>query len=114
MGLRQDPSNHGTDGLAVPGEKGTLPFIVVCPTTVISHWSRKIQEHASTLLPIVYHGTDRELEKIETSGTVLITSYGILLRDINQLPRCVSVWLYSTRPNTSKTRIPNHIRLPVP
>jgi superfamily II DNA or RNA helicase len=68
-------------------KKELLPFIVVCPTTVISHWSRKIREHASVLLPLVYHGTDRELEKIETPGTVLITSYGILLRDINQLAR---------------------------
>jgi SNF2 family DNA or RNA helicase len=68
-------------------KKETLPFIVVCPTTVISHWSRKIQEHASTLQPLIYHGADRELEKIETPGTVLITSYGILLRDINQLSR---------------------------
>jgi SNF2 family DNA or RNA helicase len=68
-------------------KKEPLPFIVVCPTTVISHWSRKIREHASTLLPVVYHGTDRELEKIGTPGTVLITSYGILLRDIDQLSR---------------------------
>ena len=68
-------------------KKENLPFIVVCPTTVISHWSRKIREHASTLLPLVYHGTDRELENIETPGTVLITSYGILLRDINQLAK---------------------------
>ena len=66
-------------------KKETLPFIVVCPTTVISHWLRKICEHAPTLLPVVYHGTDRQLEKIETPGTVLITSYGILLRDINHL-----------------------------
>jgi SNF2 family DNA or RNA helicase len=68
-------------------KKETLPFIVVCPTTVISHCSRKIQEHASTLFPIIYHGADRELEKIETSGTVLITSYGILVRDIKQLAK---------------------------
>jgi SNF2 family DNA or RNA helicase len=68
-------------------KKEILPFIVVCPTTVISHWSRKIQEHASTLLPIIYHGADRELENIEASGTVLITSYGILLRDFKQLAK---------------------------
>lgn len=66
-------------------KKEKLPFIVVCPTTVITHWSRKIHEHASTLFPIVYHGIDRELEKFENSGTVLITSYGILLKDIDRM-----------------------------
>ena len=68
-------------------KKESLPFIVVCPKTVISHWFRKIKQHASTLFPIVYHGTDRELEKLENSGVVLITSYGILLKDKKQLAK---------------------------
>ncbi len=73
----------------------TLPCIVVCPTTVISHWSRKISEHASILSPIVYHGADRELENINNPATVLITSYGILLRDMDRLQKkrfCVAVF----------------------
>ncbi|MFO8085767.1 MAG: DEAD/DEAH box helicase [Desulfobacterales bacterium] len=68
-------------------KKQHSPFLVVCPTTVISHWLRKICEHASTLVPMLYHGTDRDLENMKTPGTVLITSYGILLRDIDQLEK---------------------------
>jgi len=43
---------------------GKSPFLVVCPTSVLSHWERKIQEHAPALCPVVYHGTDRELDRI--------------------------------------------------
>ncbi|NOY69439.1 MAG: DEAD/DEAH box helicase [Deltaproteobacteria bacterium] len=66
-------------------EKKSQLFLVVCPTTVISHWERKIRDHAPSLLPLVYHGVDRELNDTMASGTVLITSYGILFRDIDRL-----------------------------
>jgi SNF2 family DNA or RNA helicase len=36
---------------------------------------------------VVYHGADRELEEMERPGRVLITSYGILLRDVEALGR---------------------------
>ncbi len=68
-------------------KKQRLPFLVVCPTTVISHWARKIREHARSLLPVLYYGTDRDLENIEKPETVLITSYGTLLRDVDRLAR---------------------------
>ncbi len=61
------------------------PFLVVCPTTVLSHWDRKIREHAPSLRPIIYHGTERDLEMAVDTGNVLLTSYGILRRDIDQL-----------------------------
>lgn len=69
-------------------DKTPGPFLVVCPTSVISHWARKIQEHAPGLSPVVYHGADRELEgadQMDQPGRVLITSYGILFRDIDEL-----------------------------
>ncbi len=58
------------------------PFLVVCPTTVISHWSNKIREHAPRLKTTVYHGGNRDLRKILKKGEVLLTSYGILRNDI--------------------------------
>ncbi|MFP4532404.1 MAG: DEAD/DEAH box helicase [Desulfobacterales bacterium] len=61
------------------------PFLVVCPTSVISHWERKISEHAPGLTPMLYHGAARELDGMELPGRVLITSYGILYRDIAEL-----------------------------
>ncbi len=71
-----------------PAEKsGEKPGIVVCPTTVISHWARKIGEHAPGLHPYVYHGPDREIPDMSAPGSVLITSYGLLFRDIEALAR---------------------------
>ncbi|MCF8024375.1 MAG: DEAD/DEAH box helicase [Desulfobacteraceae bacterium] len=63
------------------------PFLVVCPTTVISHWERKIREHAPGLRPFLYHGATRELRDLSEPATVLITSYGILLRDADILKK---------------------------
>ncbi|MFZ5572415.1 MAG: DEAD/DEAH box helicase [Thermodesulfobacteriota bacterium] len=61
--------------------KTRKPFLVVCPTTVISHWMRKIREHAPGLKTVVYHGGDRELKALDRN-TVLLTSYGVLRRDL--------------------------------
>ncbi|PIP37375.1 MAG: hypothetical protein COX19_16920, partial [Desulfobacterales bacterium CG23_combo_of_CG06-09_8_20_14_all_51_8] len=63
------------------------PFLVICPTTVISHWERKIREFAPALRPVVYHGVDRELDDALAPGTAIITSYGILLRDAERLAK---------------------------
>lgn len=61
------------------------PFLVVCPTTVLSHWSAKIKEHAPGLGATVYHGLERSLSKALEDAHVLLTSYGILMRDIEKL-----------------------------
>jgi superfamily II DNA or RNA helicase len=68
-------------------KQNPAPCLVVCPTTVISHWDRKIREHAPGLTAVVYHGTDRQLDDLSIPGTVLITSYGILLRDVEALKK---------------------------
>jgi superfamily II DNA or RNA helicase len=61
------------------------PFLVVCPTTVLSHWDQKIRTHAPSLKPVIYHGIERDLETAVDSSDVLLTSYGILRRDIERL-----------------------------
>ncbi|MGD9259016.1 MAG: DEAD/DEAH box helicase [Desulfobacterales bacterium] len=63
------------------------PFIVVCPTTVISHWQKKIAEHAPALKAGVYHGGERNLDSLLKECNTVLTSYGILLRDIKQIER---------------------------
>jgi superfamily II DNA or RNA helicase len=60
-------------------------FLVVCPTTVISHWHKKIQEHAPRLKPAVYHGGQRDLDSAMQQAKVLLTSYGVLRNDIARL-----------------------------
>ena len=61
------------------------PFLVICPTTVLSHWSQKISIHAPVLKAAVFHGGERDLEKALKGNNVLLTSYGILRNDIEQL-----------------------------
>jgi superfamily II DNA or RNA helicase len=60
------------------------PFLVVCPTTVLSHWYEKIREHAPGLKAAVFHGGQRNLADSLKEGDVLLTSYGILRNDIGQ------------------------------
>ena len=57
-----------------------LKYLVICPTTVVGHWIEKINEFAAILKPLRYHGTDRIIDE---SYNTLITSYGVLLRDID-------------------------------
>lgn len=81
---------HEVMGLMVAlREKGRLkkPFLVVCPTTVLSHWQGKISVHAPALKGAVFHGGQRDLEKTLRDSDVLITSYGILRRDIELLKK---------------------------
>ncbi len=70
--------------LTAAGTSASSPALIVCPTTVISHWERKLAEHAPGLSAAVYHGLGRDLETAAAQG-VVITSYGILLRDAEAL-----------------------------
>lgn len=72
MGLRENENIKG-------------PFLVVCPTTVLSHWDNKIREHAPGLKPVLYHGGQRDLVKALKDSDVLLTSYGIFRWDIEKL-----------------------------
>ncbi len=65
------------------------PFLVVCPTTVISHWRDKIRDHAPELRVLVHHGADREVKDSLTKADVVLTSYGILRIDIVHLRKTV-------------------------
>lgn len=60
------------------------PFLVVCPTTVLSHWETKLRQHAPGLGITVYHGYERELGE-RTAIDVLVTTYGIMRNDIEAL-----------------------------
>lgn len=60
-------------------------FLVVCPTTVLSHWEQKIKAYAPGLSALVYHGGGRNLTAALAQSDVLLTSYGILRRDITPL-----------------------------
>ncbi len=61
------------------------PFLVVCPTTLISHWLNKIREHAPGLKPAAYHGGERDLKAALKKARALVTSYGVMRNDIARL-----------------------------
>ena len=56
-------------------------FLVVCPTTVLSHWYDKVLEYCPYLDPFIYHGADRGSQEGWGNRPLIITSYGIALRD---------------------------------
>ena len=66
--LREQDGNDGT-------------FLVVCPTSVISHWRNKIRQFAPGLEDFVYHGPERDFAEALRVGDVILTSYGILRND---------------------------------
>lgn len=68
-------------------KEGKGPFLVVCPTTVLSHWEHKIREHAPVLKAALHHGGDRNIEEALKEHCVILTSYGVLRRDCGLLGR---------------------------
>lgn len=66
-------------------KKKPPPNLVVCPTTVLSHWENKLKTYAPGLKLSVYHGIKRSLPKSRGKTDVLLTSYGVLLKDMLKL-----------------------------
>ncbi len=66
-------------------DRKNLKFLVICPTTVLSHWKDKVMDYCPHLDPYVYHGTDRSFHEAFEDHLLVITSYGIALRDIEML-----------------------------
>ncbi len=63
------------------------PFLVVAPTTVLPHWRSKLREHAPGLPAVVHHGPLRNLRRSLEQGDVVLTSYGVLRNDADELAR---------------------------
>ena len=60
------------------------PFLVVCPTTVLSHWRDKLRDHAPGLRAEIYHGSGRE-SLDPAAADLVVTSYGVLRNDVERL-----------------------------
>lgn len=72
---------------AIHNTKPDAKFLVICPTTVLDHWIDKVEQYAPSLKPLKFHGVRRGSFNIATDRhhRALITSYGVMLRDIKQL-----------------------------
>ncbi|MCY4380259.1 MAG: DEAD/DEAH box helicase [Proteobacteria bacterium] len=78
------PLSNVPEHKALHTPHSSLRFLVICPTTVVGHWQEKMTDFTPVLKPLRYHGLAREL----VDGYItLITSYGVLLRDIEDLSK---------------------------
>ena len=60
--------------------------LVVAPTGLLTNWLSEIEKFAPQLKAKIFHGTNRKLEK-EEDYDVLISSYGIVRSDANELKK---------------------------
>ena len=62
-------------------------FLVISPTTVLDHWDDKVNDFCPNLKPLKHHGPKRSqnIKRLMEQYDLMITSYGVLLRDIKQL-----------------------------
>lgn len=65
------------------GELTDSGALVVAPTSVLTNWRKEIERFAPSLSVKVYHGTAREATQLQ--GDVILTSYGVVRSDIDDL-----------------------------
>lgn len=65
------------------------PVLLVCPTSVINNWRKEAVRFTPELSVMVHHGTSRkkeeEFKKEAVNHNVIISSYGLLQRDVKFL-----------------------------
>jgi len=65
-----------------------MPSLIVCPTSVLSVWYQEIKKWAPSMTVLVWHGPDRgEHARLLKQVDVVVTSYTILRRDIDDLSK---------------------------
>ncbi|MDQ0257995.1 SNF2 family DNA or RNA helicase [Evansella vedderi] len=70
-------------------EVSPLPFLIICPTSLVSNWVHELQTFAPSLSCYVHEGKPKERrEKIHdyyTTVDVIITTYPLAVRDIEDI-----------------------------
>ena len=87
MGLGKTHQTMALMAAIAEQELHSGPVLIVCPTSVLSHWHNKIGQHVPTFKTTVYHGPQRNLDEALKRGGSIITSYGVLLQDSDRLSR---------------------------
>ena len=65
---------------------GDRPHLVVCPTSVVGNWEHELARFAPQAEVVRHHGGDRAGDPARfTPGAVVVTSYGLVRRDIDLL-----------------------------
>jgi superfamily II DNA or RNA helicase len=69
-------------------EEGTVPSLIVAPTSVLGVWRQEVKKWAPSLSVLVWHGVDRgENRRLIKKTDVVVTSYSLLRRDIEELSK---------------------------
>lgn len=85
------PSVSSIPSLAGDPNDPSCPSLVICPTSVVDNWRREIERFAPALTVHIHHGPERlrggdMLDMLHTERPdVVITSYGIAMRDFETL-----------------------------
>ena len=73
---------------ALKKKKKKIRCLIVSPTSVLFHWKDKLGAFLPDAPFTLYHGAKRELDSVRKRQIpLLITSYGILKRDLNKLKK---------------------------
>ncbi|MBV5327913.1 MAG: DEAD/DEAH box helicase [Chlorobium sp.] len=71
------------------GEK--RPVLLICPTSVVNNWRKEAEQFTPDLAVLVHHGSDRlktaAFRRAAAKSALVISSYGLLLRDIASLSK---------------------------
>jgi superfamily II DNA or RNA helicase len=65
-------------------QRAAGPTLVVCPASLLANWEREFARFAPGVPVRRYHGTARSLGEFKP-GQVIVTTYGTLLRDADEL-----------------------------
>ena len=72
-----------------PNKKARKPVLLVCPTSVINNWKKEAARFTPEMSVMVHHGVTRKKEKEfreeAKKHSMVISSYGLLHRDIDFL-----------------------------
>jgi len=67
---------------------GDMPSLIIGPTSVLGVWRQEVKKWAPSLSVLVWHGVDRtENRRLLKKTDVVVTSYSILRRDIDDLAK---------------------------
>lgn len=70
-------------------QKGSLPVLLVCPTSVVENWYREAARFVPGLPVMVHHGAGRmrgaAFRKAAKKRAIVISSYGLVQRDADTL-----------------------------
>ncbi|NVB37866.1 DEAD/DEAH box helicase [Pseudenhygromyxa sp. WMMC2535] len=103
---------------------GERPSLIVGPTSVLGVWRQEVKKWAPSLSVLVWHGVDRaENTRLLKKTDVVVTSYAILRRDIDDLAKIrfryvildeaqyIKNWTTSTAKSTKKLKAEHRLAL---